>query len=342
MADIHEIVLKQGNKDKATLTFKVPHFTTGDQGDDWDMRLEDGDIMSISATAKTQTGDAISDIMFSWSSKDAAVVTANDGMVEGISNGTTDVMVDLVGRGIQVKFSLTVLAEVKHIVINSPESGHYITVGEDVALDATAYDSKEDLDQDNIVDTDLLYFTSSNTSVVMIDGMKANGVGVGSAKITAHVGDVKSDAITINVSPGGLVTHVLTHTRKPASDRKITRTQTGGADTPGTDDDTYTYAPSGGIVFAVQVREIAADGTTPIDTGVSSGVSVKVQPSGTDVIDVTEVSISVTAGVAEITIPGTAAAIQGIGTARLIVSYLDTPHSADDLALTEFTIVNAP
>ena len=93
-----------------------------------------------------------------------------------------------------------------------------------VDLEATAYDSEADKDADNIVMTDLLTFKSSNTAVVTIDGSKAKAVGVGSADITAHVGDVKSESITINVSPTGDTTHKLTFTRIAASSLEITRT----------------------------------------------------------------------------------------------------------------------
>ena len=353
LADIHHVVLTQaGGGDKAKATFGGVDFEI-DAGDDWDSTLNVGESLTITAKAGSEDGEPVSGVQFLWTTDDNTVLAvtddgANTGMIEAVSSGSAKVTVTLVDRGIDLEFSIDALAEVKLVVIDSPDTGHFMLVGESVALEATAYDSEADQDADNVVMTDLLEFKSSNTSVVMIDGSKAKAVGVGSADITAHVGDVKSDAITINVSPTGDTTHKLTFTRVAAADLEIERTQTAGDDTPNDPaDDTFTYAggnattPDGSVVFTVHIRSISADGTTPIDTNISAatGITVRVQGDA-DVIVVANVSIAASSGIATITIP-TANGWDMTGMARLIVSYDTGANYAEEVVLPAVTVVDA-
>ena len=236
--------MQSGGGDKAKATFGGVDFTI-DAGDDWDSTLNVGESLTIVAKAGSEDGNPDPGSLVPVESTDDNTVLAvtddgaNTGMIEAVGSGTGTVSVTLVGRGIDLEFDIHSLAEVKLVEIDSPADGHFMLVGESVDLEATAYDSEADKDDDNVVMTDLLTFKSSNTAVVTIDGSKAKAVGVGSADITAHVGDVESEAITINVSPTGDTTHKLTFTRIAASSLEITRTQTAGADTPDDDSDDY-------------------------------------------------------------------------------------------------------
>ena len=341
--------MQSGGGAKAKATFSRVDFTI-DAGDDWDNTLNVGESLTITAKAASEDKEPIAGVTFLWSTNDNTVLAvtddgANTGTIEAVSDGDAKVMVTLEGRGIDIEFDIMALSEVKLVEIDSPADGHFMLVGESVALEATAYDSESDKDADNEVDTDRLEFRSSNTAVVMIDGMKAKAVGVGSADITAHVGDVKSEAITINVSPSGDVTHKLTFTRVAASALKITRNVVD----PDADPLTYTYAggnaatPDGSLTFTVQIRSINADGTTPVDTGitVTAGLSVRVQGDDgvIETIPDTTTGITVSNGQASITIASDGWGTPG--TARLIVEYDSGANYAEDAVLPAVTVVDA-
>ena len=234
--------------------------------------------------------------------------------------------------------------------MDSPADGFFLTNGESVALAATAYDKAQD---DKTAERDgkevpvSPSFMSSDDSVIEIDGSEANAVGVGSAKITAHYGDVASKAITINVTPGGDVTHKLTYTIIAASKRTFTRIyQTDGETLISNDPvrgpsydpgDDATAAGSGGVgenvVFTVQVREYDSEGNAPIDEGFSGSITATIQQQGS-VLGAVASSVSVgnpSAGIVQVTVnnDGDGSQITGEGTARIILS-LD---GADDIAL---------
>ena len=355
LADIHHVVLTQkSGGDKAKATFGGVDFAI-DKGDDWDNTLNVGEKLTIVAKAGSEDGKPIAGVTFLWDTNDNTVLAvtddgANTGTIEAVSSGSAKVIVKLEGRGIDIEFDIMSLSEVKLVEIDSPASGHFMLVGESVDLKATAYDSESDKDADNIVATDLLEFRSSAPAIVKIVGMKAKAVGVGEAEITAHVGSVPSEAITINVSPSGDVTHKLTFTRVAASALKITRTQTAGADTPDDDtDDTFTYAggnaatPDGSLTFTVQIRRINADDTTPVDTAitVADGLSVRVQGDEDAIatLPTTPTGITIATGQASIVI-----AADGWGTpgmVRLIVSYDSGANYAEDVVLPLITVEDA-
>ena len=259
LADIHHILLIQDGNEDATAQYLAPMYEMGKVGGDWDTKLDIGDMTSIVAKAATQTEEVIP-VEFEWVSKDPVTASVDDGVIEGLRNGSTTIEVTAVGRGIKISFGVSVLADVKLVVLNSPTSGYYLPLGESVALEATAWDAKEN---GETVDTDIT-FTTSNADVVSIDGSTATAEGVGSAKVRAWVGDVKSDEVTINVSPGGDLTHQLTYTRISEADRTITRTVTSDA---GATPVTYSYDQP--VMFTVQVRKFTSEGTTPVDTAAS-------------------------------------------------------------------------
>ena len=359
-----------GGGDDAKATFGGGDFTI-DEADDWDSTLNVGESLTIVAKAGSEDGNPVLGVSFLFSTDDNTVLAvtddgANTGMIEAVGSGTGTVSVTLVGRGIDLEFDIHSLAEVKLVEIDSPADGHFMLVGESVDLEATAYDSDSDKDADNIVMTDLLTFKSSNTAVVTIDGSKAKAVGVGSADITAHVGDVESDAITINVSPTGDTTHRLTFTRIAAASLEITRTVNDPTANNG-DGDFYNYTggntdTAGQIQFTVHIRTLNADGTATLsDITADTGLSARVQ--GDDGVILTDLAadatiepLTGTPGVFTITIGGsggdaTSGALEApdpdtrvwgdTGNARLIVSYDTGSNYAEDVVLPAVTVVDA-
>lgn len=296
LASVHHVLLTQGGDKDATLKFDAPDFALTTTGKKWDAKLEIGETLDIAAKAATQDGNPIANTSFVWNSKNAAVATVDNGMVEAVTDGSAEITVDVVGRGIQVKFSVTVLSAVKRVVIDSPASGHYITVGGSVELMATAYDAETG---GNPVGADVTY-TSSDPAVVEIDGSTAKGVGAGSATIKAHAGGKTSKGITINVSPGGVYSHVLVPTVISAANRTFTKTY---ADTAAANP--APTAPNGNnVVYTVSVYSLKADGTRsdiPV-AGLTDGVTVTVQGGAAIGLEGTEVGVVVADGVATITV----------------------------------------
>ena len=156
--------------------------------------------------------------------------------------------------------------------------------------------------------------------------------------------------LRINVSPSGDTTHKLTHTRVAASDLKITRTQTEGADTPNNEgDDRFTFSGGnvsgtpGQLEFTVYIRLLNSDGTTPIDTSITSTDGLSVRAQGDDgviaTLPTTTTGITIESGIVTITI-----AADGWGkpgSTRLIVSYDTGANYAEEEGLPLITVVDA-
>ena len=374
LSDIHHVKLIQdGDDEDATLVFSAPEFAAADAeaGSKWDPILDVGESTMIVAKAATQTMMPVDHVAFVWSSKDEDVATVDaGGMIEALEPGTSAITAAAPARGVAVTFVVTVLSEVKSIVIDSPADGFFLSNGESVGLEATAYDKAQDKDTDgpdgNPVPVDLT-FKSGDESVIEIAGSTAKAVGVGSATITAHYGtgdaEVKSEGIEINVTPGGDVTHQLTYTRIGASDRafhilnRLTiNTTNDPVDTttatlvygPGDDREDASLSSFTPVTFTVQVRLFDSEGNANVDTSVdgvsafaTTGLNAEIQGSG---IQMAAISVSITAGIATITVANAGAldtdgtsttnAVTGAGTARLILSY----PGADDIALPAISV----
>ena len=339
-------MIQDGDDKDGTLIFKATdNFTASDMpGKKWNPVLENGESTMIVAKAATQTEMPIIGVDFMWASKDEEVATVDDGMIEAVGTGTSEITVTAATRGIAVKFTVEVLSEVKSVKIDSPADVFYLANGESVDLEATAYDKALDKDGNVAagsieVGVDLTYM-SSDDSVVEINGATAEAVGVGSAKITAHYGDIPSPAITINVTPGGDITHKLTYTRISAADRTfhLVRSSDG--------QDTAVYGPgetpagSGGtgsasVEYTVQVRIFDSEGKAAVDTSLNNAaiddIKIKLQPVS-DVLDSAQVTVTaLESGIATITVANDAVdrALSKNATARIILSY----PGADDIVL---------
>ena len=71
-------------------------------------------------------------------------------MIEALEPGTSAITAAAPARGVAVTFVVTVLSEVKSIVIDSPADGFFLSNGESVGLEATAYDKAQDDDTDGV------------------------------------------------------------------------------------------------------------------------------------------------------------------------------------------------
>ncbi len=368
IADVHHIALVLDGDGKAadrTVTYMAhDNFVMSDAPKNWDTTLDVNETAMITAKAANQAGEAIPGVEFGWASKNERAVTVDGGMIEAVGTGSSEITVTAMGRGIAVKFTVTVLSAVKSVVIDSPADGFFLSNGESVALEATAYDEAQDADKSGTegdeVPVESITYMSSNTDVIEIDGSTAKAVGVGSSKITAHYADIKSKAITINVTPGGDVTHKLTYTRIASADRMFRIHKAHDYDDDTGSGDIAVYGPgdsppdspalgssgTGGadVVYTVQVRIFDSEGNANVDAAATDAtdLTVKVQGAG---IGVAGVGVALATGIATITVfnddgdtnlaaAADTNAVTGAGTARLILSY----PGADDIALPAITV----
>ncbi len=161
-----------------------------------------GDMTTFVAKAGAQNGDPIANVEFTWAVKDPVVATVDDGVIEGVSRGTTEVTVSVVGRGISVKLPVTVHDPVKGIVAMTDDLTA-VEVGGTIMVTAKAYDAANDddgMNDGNRVPGVTLTWMSSNTAVATVDSKgKVTAKGSGTADITAHFGDVASNKIGVTV-----------------------------------------------------------------------------------------------------------------------------------------------
>lgn len=361
LADVHHIALIQdgdGDAKDRTVTYMAHNnFMMSAAPKNWDTTLDVGETTTITAKAATQAATPIPGVEFGWASKNEDAVTVDGGMIEAVGTGSSEITVTAMGRGIAVKFTVTVLSEVKSIVIDSPADGFFLSNGESVGLMATAYDKAQDDDTPDVdgdaVPVDITYM-SSDDSVVEIDGSDAKAVGVGTATITAHYADVKSKGIKINVTPGGDTTHKITYTRIGAADRKFhiafnpdsTTIAVYGPGETVPDEMPSAGSPSGANVeYVVQVRIFDSEGNANVDPAADTATDLEAMVQGTG-IDAVGISVTLTDGLGRVTVNNagntvTAAdgshAVTGAGTARIILSY----PGADDIALPAITVTSS-
>ena len=376
LADVHHIKLIQdgdGKPDDRSVVYLAPEFKMGKPGKNWDVTLDVGETTMIVAKAATQTKMAIPGVAFGWASKNEDAVTVDDGMIEAVGTGKSEITATAMGRGIAVKFTVNVLSEVKSVVIDSPDDGFFLTNGESVALEATAYDTALDdgevPDSAKKVEVESITFMSSDTDVIMIDGKKAKAVGVGTATITARYADIKSKGIMINVTPGGDTTHLLTYTRIGAADRMFHIAKSHDYDGSGSTGDIAVFGPGdtrptgddlpsggtggGNVEYTVQVRQYDSEGNANDDASATAGENgLRVKMVQGSSIDAVGVGVTINAGIATVTVNNddggvgyvtdtmnlvTAAdtnAVVKAGVSRIILSY----PGADDIALPAITV----
>ena len=160
--------------------------------------LVDGTTMFV-AKAATQSG-AILDVQFDWESDAPFNVSVDDGMLTANRKGQAKITATAAERGIAVSFIVTVHKAVKSIVVTPDGSGPY-EVGETEMLTAVAYDG-EDGAGDKVEGVSFMW-ASSDASVAVEDTDGATNTvtmkSAGSAKVTASIGDVKSNEVSFSV-----------------------------------------------------------------------------------------------------------------------------------------------
>ena len=353
LADVHHIALTlegEGKAEDRTAVFMAPDFKL-DPGKNWadGVTLDVGETTTIVAKAATQTKMPIAGVSFSWTSKNEDAVTVDNGMIEAVGTGSSEITVTADSRGIKVMFDVTVLSEVKSVVITSPDPANefLLSNGESVGLMAYAFDNATDGVPADVMDEDArvpvsISFMSSDDNVVEIDGSTAKAVGVGSATITAHYQKIKSKkGLKIKVTPGGSTTHLIAF-RLIEPDQRAFHIVWGNTDTtmdadstvaaiygPGDDfsatdnDAANTGSNAGGAVtYSIVVNKYNSDGTYAPDTNAdhtnfNGALKIRLQQTGM-VLDTAGISVDVADGEGTITV--TASADGGLADKALVGS----------------------
>ena len=175
-------------------------------GPNFDTEVAVGLLVGSSTTYVAKAASANEDpipVTFSWMSEDDDIASVDAGTITGNRKGMTDVTLTVDGRGIDITLKVTVHDVVKSIIA-STGAATTIAVDDEIKVSAVAYDAAQDDTkagaEGNPVPGVTFTWMSSNTDVATVDedGM-VTAVGVGKADITAHVGDIKSNKISVTV-----------------------------------------------------------------------------------------------------------------------------------------------
>ena len=232
LAAVHHVVVFEGSekKDDARKFYDNSNFAgnisanktgTEDDGGERTTGVLVDDTVTFMAVAAAQDGSVVP-VTFTAEVDDPVLASVEENepgswTVTGDRRGDTSFIVKAADRGIKISIPLSVHNAVKGIVLLT---GDDLTVkkGNSVKIMATAYDAKQNFDNDgddpsmameegNSVPGVTFTWTTSNSSVARIntDSPHSNinpqitTHGTGSAEIQAVVGDVKSNKIKVNV-----------------------------------------------------------------------------------------------------------------------------------------------
>ncbi|MXY96356.1 MAG: hypothetical protein F4Z29_01075 [Gemmatimonadetes bacterium] len=170
--------------------------------------LVDGTTMFV-AKAATQSGTAL-DVDFDWESSDEAVATvmADGAMatITGIRKGESTITVSIAERGVGVEFAVNVHNAVKGILITGTDGAHVVGTSLDDYM-AIAYDEANKADGTNDGDEvpNQTFVWSSSSAAATVTGDDDDSsmatvkiAGAGSADITASIGKVTSNKISVS------------------------------------------------------------------------------------------------------------------------------------------------
>ncbi len=202
LADVHHIlIIQDGEAEAAARRVNAPDF---DDSLATIVLLVD-DMTTLAAKAGSQDGEKIQ-VPFSWGTDNSAIadVDAATGVVTGRSNGTTNITLSAVGRGIEVDIPVHVYKSVDTVVID-PSDAATLTVGATRVLTAEALDASE-ADMGVPIPGVAFTWNSSDESkaTVTVDPNDSSmatvtAVSGGSTNITATAQGVASEAVAITV-----------------------------------------------------------------------------------------------------------------------------------------------
>jgi uncharacterized protein YjdB len=186
------ITAKAGDK-QATCTVTVLVPVESIVIDKESISLEEGSSTTLVATVKP---DDATDNTVIWTSSDEHIATVDDGTITAVAPGTATVTASAGGKSATCKITV----EKKHIAVTSislDETEITLTVGDNRTLVAT-------VEPDDATDNTVTW-SSSNKGVATVDGGKVTAISVGTATITASVGDQSATCSVIVYQKGSYV-----------------------------------------------------------------------------------------------------------------------------------------
>ena len=254
--------------------------------------LIDG-TLTFMAVAAAQDGNPIA-ATFTFEVDDPIVAMVDDdgagtATVTGLRRGDTKLIVKSPDRGIKIEILFSVHNAVKGIVI-STDDDTTVQSGNSITITATAYDAKQDFDNDmpegNKV-PGVTFSWSSSSSVASVDASDNNmsptikTSGTGSADIQANIGDVKSNKIKVTVYDLDNPQRRLLPERAVfvVGDYTAPVRANPDADPPVTAADSTWTAATNGITVRLQEEQIAttASGTINVGDMVWVGIAGKIK-----------------------------------------------------------------
>ena len=233
LADIHHIKITRGSNDKSYF-YVAPNFDQGSEKMDGSggklspLNLIAGTEDMLTVKAASQSGDALTAVMFTWSSNSDEVASIDgDGMIEAGLSGEAKFTLVVDGRGIEVNIDVKVSGAIDHVLVAGPgtqkttkDAGYSLTMPEGSSLKLTATAHEKDA---TMIPGASIGWNSSNPAVASVDGGTVTANGAGTASITASSGGKTSKPVKITVTEIGEFQYRLRAVRKSDHTLNIAR-----------------------------------------------------------------------------------------------------------------------
>lgn len=144
---------------------------------------------STSTLVATLTPSNATNTTVIWSSSDSSVATVSDGVVTGVTEGSTTITATT-SNGLKATANITV-SKVAPTSITLNQTSVSLGVGNTATITATVLPS-------NVSDT--ITWTSSNTAVATVDGGVISGISAGDTTITATTSNKLTATVTVTVT----------------------------------------------------------------------------------------------------------------------------------------------
>lgn len=202
LADIHHILIIQDGEDADDARrANAPNFAETHAP----VVLLVDDTTMLQAKAGSQNATPLA-VAFAWASEDASIADVDDtGMVTGVSNGSTNLVLSAVGRGVEIEIPVTVYKAVDSIVVTGGSGDNNLQVGSTLELTAQAFD-ESDADMGVAIPGVAFTWSSSDEDVATVEADEddssmatVTAQGPGTAKITASAQGEDSNEVSVTV-----------------------------------------------------------------------------------------------------------------------------------------------
>ena len=183
-----------GKKAECNVTVTVP--VTGIALNKTELTIEVGKTATLTATVIP--ADA-TDKTITWTSSDVAIATVSEGKITALKGGIATITADCNGTKAECKVTVTV--PVTGISLDKTEI--FIEVGKTATLTATVAPSEA-------TDKNITWI-SSNEGIVKVSGGTITGIQIGTATVTARIGDFSAECNVTVVSSDNVIYYTSTN-----------------------------------------------------------------------------------------------------------------------------------